>query len=126
MALVPKFNGSNIPLAEWEKRLENAACLYQVPAQLSTELAIISLEVAWLKGLFGENVTIPKLRPRFFVRRQQENKSLPHLMVALQSLWRCLEKRDVCGCVTITASDLLWRDQFVEGMKAGPVRRALQ
>lgn len=44
LALVPKFNCSNIPLAEWEERLESAACLYQVPAWLIAELAIYSLE----------------------------------------------------------------------------------
>lgn len=44
LALVNKFNGSAMSLSEWEERLENAICLYQVPSWLITELAINSLE----------------------------------------------------------------------------------
>lgn len=89
IALLPKFNGSNIPLAAWEERLESAVCLYQVPAQLVTELAIkeddarhmvmvlpkeerASLEqiTSHLKGLFGEKILLPWLRKRFILRAQ--------------------------------------------------------
>lgn len=44
LALVPKFNRSNISLSEWEESLESAACLYRVPTRLIAELAITSLE----------------------------------------------------------------------------------
>lgn len=44
LALVPRFNSTNIPLAEWEERLVSAAHLDQIPAQLMAELAINSLE----------------------------------------------------------------------------------
>lgn len=81
LALVPKFNGSNISLSELEERLESTACLYQVPTWLNTELAInclkddasravmVLLEEVWaslkqnvvcLEGLFIENVMLTK------------------------------------------------------------------
>lgn len=122
-------------------------CLSQVPTWLIAELAINFLEddacrvvmelpeedwaslkqfVTCLEGLFGENVTIPELRRRFFVHRQQEDKSLTHFAVALQNLWKHREKKDVSSCANITTSDYLPRDLFVVGMKAGSVRRALQ
>lgn len=44
LVLVPNFNRTNIPLAEWDGRLERAACLYQVPTQLIVELAINSFQ----------------------------------------------------------------------------------
>lgn len=44
LALVLKFSGFNIPVAEWEERPESAVCLYQDPAQLIMELAINFLE----------------------------------------------------------------------------------
>lgn len=67
---------------------------------------------------------IPELRWKFFIRGQQEDESLTQFMVALQNLWKHLEKKDVHSC--ITTLDKLLRDQFVVGMKAGPVKRALQ
>lgn len=107
LALVPKFSGSNISLLEWEERLESAMCLYQVTTRLSAELAInslvddahqavmvllkdkgVSLEqiMAWLEGLFGENVTLNEFRCRFFISRQQEDECLTQFDVALQKL----------------------------------------
>lgn len=44
LVLVPKFNGSSIPLTEWEERLESAVRLNQVPARLIEKLATNSLE----------------------------------------------------------------------------------
>lgn len=107
LALVPRFNGSNMPLTEWEERLDYPARLYQVPAWLIAELAINSLKddtqlvlmalpeedrvrleriMTHLEGLFRENMTVPKLRCRFFVRRQQQDRSLTHFAVVLQHL----------------------------------------
>lgn len=77
--------------------MENAACLYQVPAQLVAELAIHTLEdsahyavmalpderqvtlkqiVSHLEGPFGKKIVFLKLRGRFFVRKQQEDENL--------------------------------------------------
>lgn len=72
LALVPKFNGFNIPLAEWEERVEIAAHLYQVPTLLILEDEVCQVvmtlpEKDWatleqivtrLEGLFGENMMI--------------------------------------------------------------------
>lgn len=79
-----------------------------------------------LEGLFRKNVTVLELRRRFFVWRQQEEESLAHFAVALQNLWKWLEKRNACSCANITNSDHLLRNQFLLGLKASPVRRALQ
>lgn len=79
-----------------------------------------------LEGLLRENVTTPELRRRFFGQKQQEDESLTHFAVALQNIWKCLKKRDACDCANITDLDHLLRDQFIVGLKAGPVRRALQ
>lgn len=68
-----------------------------------------------MEGLFGENITFPELRWRFFVRRQQEDESLTHFAVAL---WKLLKKCDVRGCANITKLDHLLKDQLVVGMKA--------
>lgn len=47
-------------------------------------------------------------------------------MVAIQNLWRLLEKKDVHGCADITDSDHILKDQFINGLKANPVWRTLQ
>lgn len=39
--------------------------------------------VVHLEGLFRENITVPELRQRFFLYRQQEDESLTHFVVAL-------------------------------------------
>lgn len=44
----------------------------------------------------------------------------------MQNHWMCLEKRDVSGCTNITDSDHILRDQLNNGLKAGPVLKALQ
>lgn len=62
---------------------------------------------------------------RFFLSKQQEDKSLTHYEVAIQNLWRHLEKRDV-GCADITDSEHILRDQFITVLKASSVWRALQ
>lgn len=89
LALVPKFNGSNISLSEWEERL------YQVPIWLIAELTINSLEdvalhavmvllenswasleqiAAWMGGLFEEDVT-----ETWICHRQTAGGQKPHL-----------------------------------------------
>lgn len=68
-------------------------------------------------------MTVPKLRRMFFSSADSKStKSSP----TLQNLWKRLEKKDVHGCVDISASDKLLQDQFVVGIKATPVRSALQ
>lgn len=46
--------------------------------------------------------------------------------MALQHLWKQLEKQDACGCAEIADLGHILRGQFVVGMKAGPARRAMQ
>lgn len=76
-----------------------------------------------LESLFGEKLPLPELWPRFFLRKR---KSLTHYAVAMQNLWRRLEKRNISSCASITDSDHILRDQIITSMKAGPVQRALQ
>lgn len=76
--------------------------------------------------IFGKKLPLPELRQRLFLRKQQENESLTDYAVAMQNLWRLLEKRDVWGCADITTSEHILLDQFIIGLKAGLVRRALQ
>lgn len=133
LALILKFIGSNIPLAELEERLESSAHLYQISAQLVAELPINALEagarhtvlqlpeeeratleqiMSHLEGLSGEKTPLMELRQRFFVRKQQEDVNLTLYVVAMQNLWRCLEKKDLCGCADLTGSDHISRNQF--------------
>lgn len=123
LALVLKFNGSNIPLTEWEERLESDAHLYQVSAQLIAKLAINSLKdsvhkammvlpekrlgnprriVTCLEGQLGEYVMIPELRRRFFIQRQQEDGSLTHFAVAQQNLWKRTRAMHVGVLISLT------------------------
>lgn len=65
--------------------------------------------VEHLEGLFRENVMVPELRRRFFVQRQQKDKSHIKFAVALQHLWKRLEKKDACSCAEIVDSGHILR-----------------
>lgn len=58
-------------------------------------------------------MVVLELRRRFFVQRRREKE-------------RLLGKREARGCAAFTNLDRLLRGQFLVGLKAGQVRRALQ
>lgn len=91
-----------------------------VMALLEEDQTILEQIVTLTEGLFKKKMMVPE------PTGQQEDESLTHFAVALQNLWKQQEQRDAHGCAIITNSKLLPRDQFMEGLESGPVRRALQ
>lgn len=102
--------------------MKRAIRLCKVPAQLILKLTVNSLEdeacqaimvlpedervsleqiMAQMEGLFGENMTMNKLRRRLFILWKQEGKSFTHFAVTLQKLWKRLEKKVLQGCTDI-------------------------
>lgn len=67
-------------------------------------------------------ILLPELRQRFLLRKQQEDENLPHFAVAMQNLWRLQEKRYMRDCINITDTDHIVKDQFIAGLKSGPIR----
>ncbi|XP_075048071.1 uncharacterized protein LOC142108340 [Mixophyes fleayi] len=132
---VPRFNGTNLMLSDWEERLRGAARLYGVREDMLADMAAISLEGdAWhtvllcppeqrktlpdilkiLGDIYGDPSSAMTLRRRFFTRFQQEDETILQFAIALQEVLVKLRKKDEEG---LGHPDQLLRDQFITGLR---------
>ena len=146
-ALIPKFNGANIPLTDWVERLDSSVRLFEIPAAHFADLAVNALEgearravmvlpekerdnraaiVARLESLYGENTPIAELRKNFYSREQYDRETIPQFAVALQEIWCRLEEKMAPTGTGVANPDQLIRDQFLAGVWSPSLKRALK
>lgn len=147
LALIPKFNGTNISLADWVERLDSSARLFQIPTERLADLAINALEgearravmvlpekdrdsrtaiVLRLESLYGQSTPIAELRRRLYTRSQHDQETMSQYAVALQEIWCQLEKQMAPTGTGISNPDQLIRDQFLFGVRSSSIKRALR
>lgn len=76
-----------------------------------------------LAGLYGDITPIAALRAQFFNCRQEPRQSLRSFALHLRELFCRLKSRDETG---LEEGDILLRDQFVMGLRDGPIRQELR
>lgn len=140
----PRFGGSELALGEWMSQTKYLAGLQGLSEQQQVQFALGSLEgeakrevlaVAvgerntagkifdLLQELYGDNTPAAALRAQFFNCRQVPKQSLRSFSLQVRELFTRLRSRDDSG---LAEDDHLARDQFIMGLRDGPIRQTLK
>ncbi|TWW67321.1 Retrovirus-related Pol polyprotein from transposon opus, partial [Takifugu flavidus] len=141
----PMFSGkSGISIAEWAEEVQACARARYLPAAEQALFMVDHLEgeakeeikfrpreeqrdpgrvLAILKELYGCSQSYVTLQQAFFSRQQLEGETLQEFSLALMSLMARVERQAPNG---IPNADVLLRDQFVEHVLDGSLRRELK
>lgn len=92
---------------------------YRTTVERSNPDNIVSI----LRELYGCTDSYVSLQEAFFSRKQQEGETLQEFSLALMGL---MEKVRTCAPTNVLNSDVLLRDQFVEHVLDGSLRRELK
>lgn len=76
-----------------------------------------------LSDLYGDNIHVSTLRTQFFNCRQEPNQSLRAFSLRLRELFSRLKQKDTMG---VEQGDSVLRDQFIMGLREGPIRQELR
>lgn len=143
---VQKFSGtdSEVTFGAWKEQVQNMLTLQGLSAgqQLHFILGVLEGEdkrevlavaaeerdtpeklFALLRGLYGDNTPVAALRAQFFNYRQEARQSIRAFSLRLRELFFRLERRDDTG---LEGGDMLLRDQFVMGLREGPIQQELR
>lgn len=137
-------SGADLKVGEWVTQTNYLAGLQGLTGQQKLQFVLSSLEgeakrevlaapegnrntakavFDLLTELYGDNTPVAALRAKFFNCRQSANQSLHSFSLQVRELFVRLKKRDSTG---LGAEDLLMRDQFVMGLRDGPIRQNLR
>ncbi|XP_062386073.1 uncharacterized protein LOC134073108 [Sardina pilchardus] len=142
----PKFRGpgSDVSLKEWTSQTKYLADLQGLTEQQRLQFLLGSLEgeakrelqaapeekrstpqavLAYLKDLYGDKTPAAALRAQFFNCRQGPTQSIRSFALQLRELFVRLKNRDNHG---LGDEDALMRDQFLLGLRDGPIRQCLK
>ena len=141
-----KFNGegSEIKLGEWKQQVTTMINLQPISDSQKADFVlglldgeakreILTLEKACrdtpqkifdvLTALYGDNVHVSTLRTQFFNCRQGPQQTLRSFSLCLRELFSRLKQRED---VALGEGDILLRDQFIMGLREGPIRQELR
>lgn len=142
----PKYGGpgSEIRLSEWKAQVEYLAGIQGLSAPQKLQFVINSLEgearrevqaapeavrataqavLDFLTGQYGDATPVAVLRAQFFNCKQGQQQSLRAFALRLREQFiRLREKRDH----GLGEGETLLRDQFLLGLREGPVRQSLR
>lgn len=76
-----------------------------------------------LFALYGDNTHVSTLRTQFYNCRQEPNQSLRAFSLKLRELFSRLKQKDT---IDADQGNLVLRDQFIMGLKEGPIRQELR
>ncbi|KAL2098415.1 hypothetical protein ACEWY4_007622 [Coilia grayii] len=143
----PRFSGKNtdpLPIEEWVEearrslavrhmsRAEQALFLYdlldgeaknEIRFRPSTDRVDPDKILTILTETYGCAKSLVSLQQQFFQRKQKEGESIREFSHALLSLMEAVKRRD---STSILNSDALVRDQFIEHVRDGLLRRELK
>lgn len=142
----PKFRGPNsdVSLKEWISQTSYLADLQGLTEQQRLQFLLGSLEgeakrevqaapedkrntfqavLSYLKDLYGDKTPVAALRAQFFNCRQGPTQSIRSFALQLRELLVRLKNRDNHG---LGDEDALMRDQFLLGLREGPIRQCLK
>lgn len=136
--------GSELSLHEWKAQTEYLAGLQGLSAPQRVQFVLGSLEgeakrevlaapeavrataqviFEFLSGLYGDSTPVATLRAQFFSSQQGPQQTLRAYSLKLREQFSQLKGRQDHG---LGEGDVLLRDQFVLGLRAGPVRQAVR
>lgn len=142
----PKFRGPNsdLSLKEWTSQTKYLADLQGLTEQQRLQFILGSLEgeakrelqaapeekrttfqavLDYLKDLYGDKTPVAALRAQFFNCRQGPTQSIRSFALQLRELFVRLKNREHHG---LGEEDVLMRDQFLLGLRDGPIRQCLK
>ena len=143
---VPKFSGtgSEVKFGEWRSQTETMLSFQPIRDSQKADFVLGLLEgeakreiltldrtdrnnprkiFEVLSELYGDNTHASTLRAQFFNCRQEPNQSLRSFSLRLRELFSRLKQKDETG---LEQGDVLLRDQFIMGLKEGPIRQELR
>lgn len=143
---VQKFSGTNmeVTFGDWKEQVQNMLTfqglsggqrLHFILGVLEGEakreiLAVASEErdtpekvFTLLQELYGDSTPVAVLRAQFFNYRQEARQSIRAFSLRLRELFSRLDRRDAIG---LAGGDMLLRDQFVMGLREGPIQQELR
>lgn len=146
MPWVQRFGGlgSEVKLGEWQAQMEMMLGFQPIDDAQKADLImgfldgeakreILTLEktcrntprkiFAVLSTLYGDSTHVSVLRAQFFNCRQEPNQSLRSFSLRLRELFLRLKRKDDAG---LEHSDILLRDQFIMGLREGPIKQELR
>lgn len=136
--------GSELGLHDWKAQTEYLAGLQGLSASQKVQFVLGSLEgeakrevlaaseatrataktiFDFLSGLYGDSTPVATLRAQFFSCRQGPRQTLRAYSLELREQFGRLKGRQDHG---LGEGDVLLRDQFVLGLREGPVRQAIR
>lgn len=140
-----KFDGlGTVKLGEWKTQIKYMLSVQRLSAQQQVQFLVGSLDgdarrevlaleeedrdttkkiFDLLTALYGDNTPIAALRAQFFNCKQEPRQSLRSFALHLRELFCRLKSRDETG---LEEGDILLRDQFILGLRDGPVRQELR
>lgn len=142
----PKFRGpsSDVSLKEWISQTTYLADLQGLTGPQRLQFLLGSLEgeakrevqaapeekrntfkavLDYLQDLYGDKTPVAALRAQFFNCRQGPTQSIRSFALQLRELFVRLKNRDNHG---LGDEDTLMRDQFLLGLRDGPIRQCLK
>ncbi|XP_068116486.1 uncharacterized protein [Hyperolius riggenbachi] len=147
VALLPKFNGANMPLGDWAKKVLGIVRAYRLSPEKQVEVAMSKLGgearrailyaapqerrslikmIQVLEGKSEDPDYVHLLWRKLTERCQQENESIQHFGNALQELMAKVKKRRL-GAKPIIANPEKWlKKLFIQGLRSAEVQKALQ
>lgn len=136
--------GSNLTFREWKSQVEylaglqglnEAQCLgfvlgslegeakREVQAAPAEKRGTAAAVFDYLSQLYGDNTSMAILRSRFFNCKQSPGQSLRSFSLQLRELASQLQRRND---PSLGAGETLIRDQFILGLREGPIRQNLR
>ena len=142
----PRYGGlgSEVSLSEWRTQVEYLAGLQGLNATQRVQFVLNSLEgdarrevqaapeanrattqaiFDFLTGQYGDTTPVAVLRAKFFNSRQGPRQSIRAFTLQLREQYSRLTGRQDHG---LGGEEVLLRDQFVLGLREGPVRQSLR
>lgn len=146
MPWVQRFggSGSEVKLGDWQAQMETMLSFQPLSDAQKADLImgfldgeakreVLTLDktgrntprkiFAVLSTLYGDTTHVSVLRAQFFNCRQEPNQSLRSFSLRLRELFLRLKRKDDAGLEHI---DILLRDQFIMGLREGPIRQELR
>lgn len=143
---LPKFSGtgSEIKFGEWKSQVETMLGFQPIRDSQKADFVlgllegeakreILTLERTnrntprkifdVLSALYGDNTHASTLRAQFFNCRQETHQSLRSFSLRLRELFSRLKQKDPTG---LEQGYVLLRDQFIMGLKEGPINQELR
>lgn len=146
MPWVQRFggSGSEAKLGEWQAQMETMLSFQPISDAQKADMImsfldgeakreVLTLEktcrdtprkiFSVLSTLYGDSTHVSVLRAQFFNCRQEPNQSLRSFSLHLRELFLRLKRKDETG---LERGDVLLRDQFIMGLREGPIKQELR